>query len=106
MHTKGKKMMAPAPCVDFHPFTKTLHEWENGVPANCGLDWTWDTVETAVKRGPHKSALTPEAMSVMKTDVACQVKSGCANVHVLNEMCRLKPKTSKIHPLALVPQRN
>jgi hypothetical protein len=51
VQAQGKKLMAPSACVDFHPFAKTLKEWEMGVPVDCGKELTWETIEAAVEKG-------------------------------------------------------
>jgi hypothetical protein len=82
MHVaQGKKqLMSPATCVNFHPFTKTLGKWEEGVPVDCGEDWTTGQIEAAIQQGPHKSALNLEAIALIEEDVAYQVRAGYAQV--------------------------
>jgi hypothetical protein len=78
---QGKKsLMSPAACVNFHPFTETLRKWEEGVPVDCGEDWTKTQIEAAIQQGPHKSALNPEAIALIEEDVAYQVRAGYAQV--------------------------
>jgi hypothetical protein len=98
--------MSPSACVSFHPFAKTLHEWETGVPVDCGKPWEWETIVAAVTQGPHKSATSAESIALVKEDVAYQVKMGYAEVISWKELQRLRPENLKISPLAVVPQRN
>jgi hypothetical protein len=98
--------MAPSACVDFHPFVETLQEWELGVPVDCGTPWDWKTIEAAVEKGAHKSALTPELIELIAEDVEYQVKAGYAQVISWAELQRLRPENLKVSPLAVVPQRN
>jgi hypothetical protein len=49
---KKKRFMSPAACVNFHPFTDTLRKWEEGVPVDCGDDWTHEQIEAAIQQGP------------------------------------------------------
>jgi hypothetical protein len=37
---KKKRLMSPAACMNFHPFTKTLRKWEEGVLVDYGDNWT------------------------------------------------------------------
>jgi hypothetical protein len=106
VQAQGKKLMSPSACVNFHPFSGTLHEWELGVPVDCGKDWTWETIEAAVAKGAHKSATTPESIQVIAEDVAYQVKAGYAEVISWEDLCQLRPPNLKVSPLAVVPQRN
>jgi hypothetical protein len=72
--------MAPSARVDFHPFVKTLRDWETGVPVDCGDPWKWETIEAAVEKGAHKSATTAESIALIEEDVAYQVKAGYAQI--------------------------
>jgi hypothetical protein len=74
------KLMSPAACVDFHPFSDTLWEWETGVPVDCGVPWVWETIELAVEKGAHKSATLVESIALVAKDVAYQVAAGYAQV--------------------------
>jgi hypothetical protein len=53
-----QQLMSPSACVNFHPFSETLRQWEEGVPVDCGKHWTQEQIEAAIEQGPHKSALT------------------------------------------------
>jgi hypothetical protein len=98
--------MAPAACVNFHPFAPTLQKWESGVPVDCGPDWAWETIEAAVQHGAHQSATTPESIALIAEDVAYQVKAGYARIISWKELQLLRPANLKVSPLAVVPQRN
>eukprot|EP00978_Attheya_sp_CCMP212_P003747 scaffold7936_cov43-Attheya_sp.AAC.3 len=49
----NRSLMRPAAWMDLHPFAPTLHEWEKGVPVNCGEDWSRETIDLAIAKGPH-----------------------------------------------------
>jgi hypothetical protein len=106
IQAQGKHLMSPSACVDFHPFAETLKRWETGVPVECGKDWAWETIQAAVEKGAHKSAMTPESIALIEADVAYQVQAGYAEIITWDELCRLRPKNLKVSPLAVVPQRN
>jgi hypothetical protein len=80
VQAQGKRLMAPSARMDFHPFAETLRKWETGVPVDCGDPWTWETIETAVEKGPHKSATTAESIALIEEDVAYQVQAGYAQI--------------------------
>jgi hypothetical protein len=61
--------MQPQPLANVHPFLMTLHKWHHGIQVDCGPDWKWEDCEAAVKRGPHHSATTPEAIELFKTTI-------------------------------------
>jgi hypothetical protein len=87
VQAQGKKLMAPAACVNFHPFTATLKAWEMGVPVDCGAHWDWPTIEAEVAKGAHKSATTDESIALIAEDVAYQVKAGYAEILTWEELC-------------------
>jgi hypothetical protein len=105
--SQGKtRLMSPSACVNFHPFTETLREWEEGVPVDCGEDWTLEQIEAAISQGPHQSALTPESLELIEEDVAYQVRAGYAEVVDWEWLKENPPAKLKISPLAVVPQAN
>jgi hypothetical protein len=71
---------------------------------DCGPDWEWDVIETAVARGPHPTATTPKAIALFKEDIAYQVKVGFSRVVLWEDLQRLRPANLKILPVAVVPQ--
>ena len=101
-----KRLMSPSACVNFHPFTETLRKWEEGVPVDCGEDWTREMIDAAISQGPHKSALTPEAMALVEEDVAYQVGAGYAQIVEWDWLKNHLPPQLKVSPLAVVPQQN
>ncbi len=70
-NSKGEhnSLMQPQPLADVHPFATTLHDWKNGIQVDCGPVWKWEDCEAAVKRGPHHSATTPEAIELLNDDI-------------------------------------
>jgi hypothetical protein len=103
---KTKQLMSPHTCVNFHPFAETLQQWEEGVPVDCGEDWTLEQIEAAIKQGPHKLALDPESIALIEEDVAYEVRAGYAEVVDWSKLRRQLPQQLKVSPLAVVPQHN
>jgi hypothetical protein len=101
-----RSLMQPQPLADGHPFVETLRRWQEGINVDCGQDWSWESVETAVERGPHRSALTPESLALFKEDIAYQVKAGFCEVMTWEEVKKRRPRRLKISPVAVAPQRN
>jgi hypothetical protein len=56
-----------------------------------GKPWTWETIEAAVTKGPHKSAMTTASIALIAKDVAYQVAAGYAQVITWQELCKLRP---------------
>ena len=105
--SQGKRrLMSPAACVNFHPFTETLREWEEGVPVDCGEDWTLDQIEAAIAQGPHQSAMTPESLELITEDIAYQVRVGYAEIVEWAWLKANLPAQLKISPLTVAPQAN
>eukprot|EP00978_Attheya_sp_CCMP212_P018360 scaffold50114_cov54-Attheya_sp.AAC.1 len=75
-----RSLMRPAAWMDLHPFSPTLHKWEKGVPVDCGEDWSRETIGLAIAKGPHASALTPEARKLVLEDVVYQVEAGFSRI--------------------------
>lgn len=106
-YPQGVSLMAPQSGRNDHPFLPTLRRWAtHGVPVDCGEDWTWEAIEEAVARGPHRSALTPESLELFSTDIEYQRKAGFLTVIPWSEVRQLRPRHLKISPVAVVPQIN
>jgi hypothetical protein len=106
--TNGRgSLLQPQRRAEGHPFFPTLHEWATkGVPVDCGLAWSWETVEAAVARGPHRSAIKPDGIALVHEDIQYQGDAGFCKVMTWQEIQRLRPKNLKILPIAVVPQRD
>jgi hypothetical protein len=104
--TEQIKLMRPLAWVSVHPFAATLHEWEDGVPVNCGTDWSTEAIELAIEKGAHRSALNSESIALVTSDIDYQVKAGFARIVLWDDVKSSPPAKLKVSPLAVVPQRN
>lgn len=104
--TQGKPMslMQPQPLANLHPFTPVLHDWKHGIEVDCGPEWKEEVIEAAVVRGPHPSALTPQAIELFAEDIGYQERAGFCKVVTWEELKLTHPKNLKISPVAVVPQ--
>ena len=59
-----------------HPFEAQLASWTAGVAVDCGAEWTREAVDLAVARGPHPTAVAPDAAALVHEDIEHQVKAG------------------------------
>jgi hypothetical protein len=71
-----------------------------------GCDWTLSKIQAAIDRGPHQSALEPEAIAHFEVEVQDKVAKGQARVVLwdnikLNHSCQLK-----ISPVAAIPHKS
>ena len=96
--------MAPEPWMRFHPFIETLEKWSTGVPVDCGHPWTDAAIRAAVTRGPHTSALTPEARQLIMDEMDYQVAAGFSEIMLWTKVQALHPAQLKVSPLAVIPQ--
>ena len=100
-----RSLMQPAPlAVLAHPFGPELKRWEQGVEVDCGPDWHMDHIKLALSRGPHPSALTPDAIELFEHDIAYQVRAGFSQVLLAKDLLQNPPRNLKISPVAVVPQ--
>lgn len=60
----------------------------------------------AVQRGPHVSALTPEARKLVLEEVMYQIDAGFSEVVLWDDVKANMPANLKISPLAVIPQTN
>jgi hypothetical protein len=70
----------------FNPFVATLEQWASGVSATCGEPWTRAAIATAVERGPHTSALTPDARQLIEEEVQYQTAAGFSEVVMWHDL--------------------
>lgn len=102
-----RSLMQPQPLGALHPFHETLCQWgSQGVPIDCGPDWTWDAIEAAVARGPHRSALDPENIALVHEDIQYQVDAGFSRMMLWDNVKHHRLRQLKISPMAVVPQKD
>jgi hypothetical protein len=101
---KRRRLMNPEPWMRFHPFVATLEQWAAGVSAQCGDRWTTAAIEAAVARGPHTSALTPDARQLIADEMEYQVAAGFSEIVPWTDLQAMQPPHLKISPLAVIPQ--
>ena len=73
---------------------------------DCGRDRTKDEVVAAIRRGPHVSAKTPEAIELFEEDITYQVEAGFARIVAWDDIKDDLPPQLKVSPVAAVPQTN
>lgn len=89
-----------------HPFSGHLRDWEKGVPVDCGPPWTQEAIELAVERGPHPTARSAEAVTLVHEDVGYQVNAGFTEIVLWDNIKDNLPANFKISPVAVIPQPN
>ena len=99
--------MCPQGLALEHPAAQLLTDWAKfGCPAMTGKEWTLEEMEAAIERGPHASAVTPEAIEHFRQEVAEKVATGQARVVQWNEIKNNPPNQLKISPIAAIPHKS
>ena len=70
--------MAPQGLAPTHEAAELLNDWENlGCPTKTGREGTIGEIQAAINRGPHKSALEPDAIAnIVEKEVDNKVVKG------------------------------
>ena len=102
-----RNQMCPSGLARLHPAGDLLSEWSQlGCPTMTGRPWTLAEMEAAITRGPHKSALSPEAMAHFAAEIKEKVKAGQARTVLWDEIRDDPPQQLKISPIAAVPHNS
>ena len=100
--------MYPRNDVLNHPAAKELLKYAiEGCPVDCGANWTLEHIETAIRRGAHPSARTPEAAKACREEALARVRDKCCR---LVDWETLKqegiPPNLKVSPIAAIPHKS
>jgi len=102
--------MCPQNLALDHPAADVLKSYsQQGCPVNTGKKWTMEMWEAMIEKGPHISALEPDAIKQMQEEVATKVKAKQCEV-VEWEWLKSQPRETweqlKISPIAMVPHKS
>ena len=105
---RGKlSLMRPSGSSLCHPLAATLSRWsQDGVEVDCGVPWERTSLDAAILKGPHSSALTPESIALIHEDVEYQRAGGFAEVVLWENLKKSTPLHLKLSPVAVMPQRD
>ena len=99
--------MAPQGLALQHKAAGVLVEWESmGRPTCTGRDWTLAEIQAAIHRGPHQSALDPDALQHFKDEVQEKVAKGQARVVLWDDIRGNHPRQLKVSPVAAIPHKS
>jgi len=105
--TSAESEMAPQGRALQHEAAPILKDWEQfGCPTATGKDWTTAQIQAGIDRGPHKSALEPDALKHFAAEVADKVAKGHACVVLWDDNTHNHPKQLKIIPVAAIPHKS
>ena len=71
---------------------------------DCGAPWSEEVLAAAVEHGPHKGALSEEAIQLVYNNVEYQVKAGFAEIYFWDDLKGDPPSNLKISPVTVIPQ--
>ncbi len=102
-----RNAMCPTGYTMKHPAADTLRQWASmGCPTRTGRQWTKEEVWQAVARGPHQSALAPEALQHFADEAREKVDKGQARVVLWDDIKDNPPPELKISPIAAIPHKS
>ena len=105
--TEHRNQMCPSGLARMHPAGDLLYEWsQDGCPTMTGKPWTVEEMEEAIARGPHKSALSPEAMAHFAAEIKEKVEANQARTVLWEDIRHNPPAQLKISPIAAVPHNS
>lgn len=99
--------MCPSNAALDHPARNILLQYaQEGCPVETGEPWTREMIEAAVMRGPHVSAMVPEAMNQLQLEVAEKEKNDQVRVVNWDDIKDNLPKELKVSPIAMIPHKS
>ncbi len=99
--------MCPTGLALCHPVAELLIEWSSyRCPTRTGKRWTKAEMQEAVDRGPHRSAMSDEAIAHFKAEVKEKVKMGQAKLVAWDSIKDNPPAELKISPIAAIPHKS
>jgi hypothetical protein len=95
-----RNKMCPAGIAMAHPAGPVLAEWSQmGCPTRTGNPWTKAEKWEAVEQGPHKSSLTPAAITHFAEESAEKVRVGQAKLVLWDDINDNPPPQLKVSPI-------
>ena len=100
--------MCPKGLALHHPAAAKLLQYATGgCPVNSGQPWTTEMIEAAIARGPHVSALVPEAIAQLESEAREKEKRGQCRIVEYEQLKRDGiPPQLKISPIAMIPHKS
>ena len=106
---KIRGLMCPRLRALEHPAASLLKEYASqGCPVDVGRDWTLEELVAAVEKGPHQSALEPDAIKQIQIEAREKENQGFAKIYAwewLKKNLQKHPRL-KLSPLAMIPHKS
>jgi hypothetical protein len=95
--------MCPAGLAVEHPAAAILMDWAQfGCPTKTGKPWIRADIDEAIERGPHQSALSPEAIQHFAEEIKEKIRTNQARVIEWDTIKDNPPPELKISPIAAI----
>ena len=78
----------------------------HGCPVDCGMKWTVEMVEAALRKGNHSSANTPEAREYLLREIDKKVADGYQKVVQWKDIKDKLPENIKLSPIACIAHKS
>ena len=99
--------MCPTGRALTHPAAGILAKWATlGCPTRTGKPWTSEEIWEAVARGPHQSALSPEALAHFAEEAAEKVRTRQVRIVLWDDIKDNPQEQWKISPIAAIPHKS
>ena len=103
----SSSLMIPQPPARAHRAGNLLDYYAtHGCPVDCGEDWTTEHIEALLRRGPHQTSKSPEAVAAFRAEVATKVKNGYAKIVRYGDIKANRPRKLKLSPVAMIPHKS
>ena len=105
--TSHRNNMCPRGLALHHPAAELLRTYATlGCPTETGKPWTTVEMQAAIDRGPHISAMDPDAMEQLQAEVEEKVANGQARLVLWDDIKNNPPMELKISPIAMIPHKS
>ena len=78
----------------------------DGCPVDCGPKWSKEKIELLLRRGPHRSALSPNALIQLRAETKDKCAQGYARVVRWGDIKKHLPRRLKISPVVMIPHKS
>ena len=88
-----------------HPAADLLQAYvEEGIPAHTAPPWSLQALETAISKGPHSSACTPEMTVFTRENMQRRIKNGFSILLLATDAIGIFRENLKLSRIAAMPQ--
>ena len=105
LSSKQQKTLGGLPEEVMHPAADLLRDYvEEVIPAHTGSPWLLLALDTAISKGPHASASTPEITAFIQREMQRRIKGGCSILLPASDTIILFGEKLKLSFITVVPQ--